>query len=384
MSEKKGVVCYTEDGQRIAVVVDPDPVDGTFLVCNLRDAVKEKCKPLYDAIPAHQIPIALRGDTTPLKGGDPLVDGKECQLLMVPAEVVAASHNDSAKIVKIVEMLTIAHATTLIPHPTSFKTKRDPKFRKKIVEFYKTDQCVFLATKFPRTARANCFSCMGAHIYDHRMQEGAKSLGLEINNPRNGLPLFKSLEEKFDEGHIAIVPIDIQSSDTIDDTTTTLQILVCNELMDQVISVQHGKTKRDLTIGKGKHSIKRFIKFGDLHETTVVVSSPYLRALMLKQHMCYSQHPDEFPPPDLTLFGKSTSPQKSKDEVQAWIQSLQPPMPQSPVEKRQRDAQDVIPRKRRKKNTRQQGGVWTKRGRKLNDGQCREVLENNCFCFQKL
>ena len=344
MSHKMGVVCYTEEGERIAVVVDADPVDGTFLVCNLRDAVKEKCKPLYDAIPAHQIPIALRGDTTPLKGGDPLVDGKEYQLLMVPAEVIAASHNDSAKIVKIVEMLTIAHATTLIPHPTSFKTKRDPKFRKKIVEFYKTDQCVFLATKFPRTARANCFSCMGAHIYDHRMQEGAKSLGLEINNPRNGLPLFKSLEEKFDEGHIAIVPIDIQSSDTIDDTTTTLQILVCNELKDQVITVQQGKRKKK-KISQLRTCKGRPITYGDLHETTVVLPSPYLRSLILKQHMCFSEHPEEFPPPDLTLFGKSTSPQKSKDSVQMWMQSLQPPT----LEKRQRETEDDNPPKRRKK-----------------------------------
>ena len=256
---------------------------------------------------------------------------------------------DLAKMAKLVDLLTIAYATTLIPVPTSVKTNHDPKFQDKLIQFYITDQCVFLGARFPKAARAKRFPCVGAHIYDHRMQQCAKSLGFEINSPRNGLPLFKSIEEKFDEGHIAIVPIAIQRSEGTDDTTTTLQILVCNELMDQVISVQRGKTKRDLTIGKGKHSIKRSIKFGDLHETTVVVSSPYLRALMLKQYMCYSQHPDEFPPPDLTLFGKSTSPQKSKDEVQAWIQSLQPPMPQSPVEKRHRDAQDVIPRKRRKK-----------------------------------
>ena len=84
-----GVVCYTEDGERIAVVVDPDPAESTFLVCNLRKAVKEECKPFYDAIPAHQIPIAPRGSTEPLKGGDPLVDGKEYQLLKLPVVLVA-------------------------------------------------------------------------------------------------------------------------------------------------------------------------------------------------------------------------------------------------------------------------------------------------------
>ena len=92
---KMPVVCYTEDRQRIDVVVDPDPVDGwgTFLVCNLRDAVKEKCKPFYDSIPAHQIPIALRGDPTPLKGADPLRD-KEYQLLKVPVPTVEATQEE--------------------------------------------------------------------------------------------------------------------------------------------------------------------------------------------------------------------------------------------------------------------------------------------------
>jgi hypothetical protein len=179
------------------------------------------------------------------------------------------------------------------------------------------------------------------------MQEGAKSLGLELNNPRNGLPLFESLEEKFDEGHIAIVPIDIQSSDTTDDTTTTLQILVCNELKDQVITVQQGKGKNK-KISQLQTCKGRPITYGDLHETTVVLPSPYLRSLILKQHMCFSEHPEEFPPPDLTLFGKSTSPQKSKDSVQTWMQSLQPPT----LEKRQRiDAEDDNPQKRRKKTS---------------------------------
>ena len=87
-----GVVCYTEDGQRIAVMVDPDPVDGTFLVCNLRDAIKEKRKPLYDAIPADQIPMALRGSTDPLKGDTMLVPKAPYDILrfLAPATAVVA------------------------------------------------------------------------------------------------------------------------------------------------------------------------------------------------------------------------------------------------------------------------------------------------------
>ena len=75
------VVCYTEDRQRIDVVVDPDPVDGTFLVCNLRKAVKEECKLTYANVDAHQIPIALRGSTEPLKGGTPLDSKAQYELL---------------------------------------------------------------------------------------------------------------------------------------------------------------------------------------------------------------------------------------------------------------------------------------------------------------
>ena len=72
MSGKMAVVCYTEEGDSIAVVVDPDPVEGTFLVRNLRKAVKEERKPFYDSIPADRIPIAVRGSTERLTGEAPL------------------------------------------------------------------------------------------------------------------------------------------------------------------------------------------------------------------------------------------------------------------------------------------------------------------------
>ena len=87
-----GVVCYTEDGDIIAVVVDPDPAEGTFLVCNLRKAVKEERKPFYDAIPADQIPIALRGSTEPLKGDTMLVPKAPYDILrfLAPATAVVA------------------------------------------------------------------------------------------------------------------------------------------------------------------------------------------------------------------------------------------------------------------------------------------------------
>ena len=258
------------------------------------------------------------------------------------------------------KMLTIAHATTLIPRPTSSKTKPDRNFRNRVVEFYNTKQCVFLAKRFPGTVRASkrenvtsCFPCIGAHIYDHRMQDGAKSLGLDLNDARNGLPLFKSIEERFDEGRIAIVPIDVQDSDI---NTTTLRILVCNELKDQEITVHQGKGK-DKKISYLRTCRGRRIKYGDIHETEVVLPSPFLRSLMLKQQMSYLEHPEEFPAPDLTLFEKITSPQKSKEAVQMWMESLQPPT----LEKRQREPQDDNPPKRRKNNSAKCGSnkrVW--------------------------
>ena len=77
-----GVVCYTEEDESIKVWVDPDdpPEGNTFLVRNLRKAVKEECKHHYANVPAHQIPIALRGSTERLKGGTPLVPNGEYDL----------------------------------------------------------------------------------------------------------------------------------------------------------------------------------------------------------------------------------------------------------------------------------------------------------------
>ena len=82
MSNKMGVVCYTEEGESIEVPVEASAVTGTYLVRNLRKAVKEERKHHYANVDADQIPIALRGSTEPLKGGDALVDGKEYQLLL--------------------------------------------------------------------------------------------------------------------------------------------------------------------------------------------------------------------------------------------------------------------------------------------------------------
>ena len=95
MSHKMGVVCYMEDGESIHVWVEPDdPAEkkGTFLVRNLRDAVKEKRKHHYNSVDADQIPIALRGSTEPLKGDTMLVPKAPYNILrfLAPATAVVA------------------------------------------------------------------------------------------------------------------------------------------------------------------------------------------------------------------------------------------------------------------------------------------------------
>ena len=107
MSGKRPVVCYTEDGDRIDVVVDPSPVDGTFLVCNLRDAVKEKRKHHYANVDADQIPITPRGSTERLKGGSVLDPKGEYDLHPI------RSHDSG-----------IAANAPNLPQPTPSQTKR--------------------------------------------------------------------------------------------------------------------------------------------------------------------------------------------------------------------------------------------------------------------
>ena len=90
MSNKNGFVCYTEGGETVEVTVEASAVTGTFLVRNLRDAVKEKRKHHYATVDADQIPIALRGSTEPLKGDTMLVPKAMYDLLAPPAAAVVA------------------------------------------------------------------------------------------------------------------------------------------------------------------------------------------------------------------------------------------------------------------------------------------------------
>ena len=173
----------------------------------------------------------------------------------------------------------------LLPNPVH--RMRDPTFRGRVLDHYGTSQCVFLQQRFRTTYES---SCTAAHLYDHRMQIGAKTFGIDVDDARNGLPMFPQLEEEYDRGNVAIVAL------SVGEDNATLQLLVCSGLKNTLL--QRRTNTGHATLMVGGHAIK----FGMLHGEEVRVRSPDLRALLLKQRMAHMIHPTEFPRPRASLL----------------------------------------------------------------------------------
>ena len=78
----------------------------------------------------------------------------------------------------------------------------DADWHDKVCEHYRLHGCIILSQAYPETHDWFCqyyqksyFGfCVSEHIYHKKQARSAKALGIEIANPRNGLPLLKHFE----------------------------------------------------------------------------------------------------------------------------------------------------------------------------------------------
>jgi len=89
--------------------------------------------------------------------------------------------------------------------------QRDRDFHRRVLIAYgysenevmgrsKAAHCLILNLRVPKQA------LIAGHIFKHEWADVSQSLlGIDINNPRNGLPLFKPLEEAFDTLRMVIL-----------------------------------------------------------------------------------------------------------------------------------------------------------------------------------
>ncbi|CAE7536280.1 unnamed protein product [Symbiodinium sp. CCMP2592] len=140
-------------------------------------------------------------------------------------------------------------------------------------------------------------STVGDHIFPKDEVDGnlARQCEIDVNDPRNGLPLLKHIEEKYGCGHIQIVLLSETPGGGMD-----VQVLVARDIKTDPIMTSddawHGLPRREIWL----HC--RRITFGDLHGLIVhLAQCPYRRSLYHKAAMAHGEHSDEFAHPSQNM-----------------------------------------------------------------------------------
>ncbi|CAE7388233.1 unnamed protein product [Symbiodinium microadriaticum] len=140
-------------------------------------------------------------------------------------------------------------------------------------------------------------STVGDHIFPKNEVDGnlARQCEIDVNDPRNGLPLLKHIEEKYGFGHIQIVPHSETPGGGMD-----VQVLVARDIKTDPIMTSddawHSLPRREIWLDCHR------ITFGDLHGLIVhLAQCPYRRSLYHKAAMAHGEHSDEFAHPSQNM-----------------------------------------------------------------------------------
>ncbi|CAE7519863.1 unnamed protein product [Symbiodinium sp. KB8] len=140
-------------------------------------------------------------------------------------------------------------------------------------------------------------STVGDHIFPKNEVDGnlARQCEIDVNDPRNGLPLLKHIEEKCGCGHIQIVPHSETPGGGMD-----VQVLVARDIKTDPIMTSddawHSLPRREIWLDCHR------ITFGDLHGLIVhLAQCPYRRSLYHKAAMAHGEHSDEFAHPSQNM-----------------------------------------------------------------------------------
>ena len=182
------------------------------------------------------------------------------------------------------------------------QSSRDPQWKKIVQNFYRCQTCIILrslSSKWPDwTLPPNLpKDVVGEHIFplDPRYHSLAKAAEIQLDNPRNGLPLLKHIEEEYGNGNLMLLPL----GETL--SGMEVQIFVSQEIAHNKIltGFPGGGCRRPVSLRHRRTWEWHELTFGDLHQHVVHLSQrPFLRSLLQKALLAHSLH-EELPNPQL-------------------------------------------------------------------------------------
>ena len=203
-------------------------------------------------------------------------------------------------------------------------TSWDAEWHKTVCRHYRLHGCIILSQIFPETHEWMCKEfpkdyfdfCVSEHIYHKKMARSAAALGIEIANPRNGLPLLKHFEVLYQDGDMTLLPCPEENPLAQEPSTIRVQIHIADDFHNtflQWVSAKSEVTKKpekercvhSVEPVRGKRGTitypEKFIKLGELHEKVIKISpQPFMRSLYMQARMAHRLHRD-LPDPDTML-----------------------------------------------------------------------------------
>ena len=203
-------------------------------------------------------------------------------------------------------------------------TSWDADWHKKVCRHYGLHGCIILSQIFPETHKWFCNEfrksyfdfCVSEHIYHKKKAQGAAALGIEIEDPRNGLPLLKHFEVLYQDGDMTLLPCPEENPLAQEPSTIRVQIHIAEKFHDTFLQWVYAKTEvtekpekewcvHSVEPVQGKRETikypEKLIKLGELHEKVIKISpQPFMRSLYMQARMAHRLHRD-LPDPDTML-----------------------------------------------------------------------------------
>ena len=213
-------------------------------------------------------------------------------------------------------MLPIAK-NALVPRATSRSTEVPPRVKKKMLDFYSSSNCIIMRAlllkgcdkwEMFRGEECPCYPAVHAHIIPQANTSTLDFLGIDVNDVRNALPLFKHIELEWDRGNIALIPL---AGAREDSDALNVQVLVSRRLRHLPICFAKDGNVDD------KQPV-RDVSFGYLHGKTVTFfgdHKPYVRCLFLRWGTSYKEHPNEFTAPDKDILVLCNRDEEHKEHI---------------------------------------------------------------------
>eukprot|EP00971_Amphidinium_carterae_P337369 6474138-Amphidinium_carterae.1 len=211
-------------------------------------------------------------------------------------------------------------------HPETY----DPDWNGKVREYYNVRTCMILGTLFPEcliadyrtrthTYGPNYFGkgpLIAEHIYKKNMPKQGKDLGIVTSHPRNGLFLVKSLEDKYQNGRLTLLPVKGDEGDTMgsddDDvaepeTLVTFEVRVANQFLEDTVLFKRDRETSIMrpVVHEGR-ALKagRPIRYRDIDGKHIRIRKPFMAALFSQARYAHRVYKDLPNPEDDQLYRK--------------------------------------------------------------------------------